>query len=61
MTITPREALFWGKENLKPVAKPGEKHFYTDTNYYLLGFIIENITRRPFHEALHKYILTPWV
>ena len=58
-TITPREALFWGKENLKPVAKPGEKHFYTDTNYYLLGFIIENITKRPFHEALHKYIFDP--
>ena len=59
MTITPMEALLWGKENLNPVAKPGEKHFYTDTNYYLLGFIIENITKRPFYEALHKYIFDP--
>ena len=41
--LTTREAVMWGKKNLKPVAKPGEKHFYTDTNYYLLGFIIENI------------------
>ena len=31
--ISPREAVLWGKENLKPVAEPGKKHFYTDTNY----------------------------
>ena len=47
--LTTREAVMWGKKNLKPVAKPGEKHFYTDTNYYLLGFIIENITKKKFH------------
>ena len=57
--ITVNEALQWGKTNLKPVGKPGQKHFYTDTNYYLLGLIIEHITKKPFHEAVHEMILDP--
>ncbi|MFO7525061.1 MAG: serine hydrolase domain-containing protein, partial [Ignavibacteriaceae bacterium] len=57
--ITPREAAIWGKENLKPKFKPGKKHFYTDTNYYLLGLIIENITGKQFHEVLHQYLFEP--
>ncbi|MGK7393520.1 MAG: serine hydrolase domain-containing protein [Candidatus Cyclobacteriaceae bacterium M3_2C_046] len=59
LEMTVREALEWGKANLKPVGKPGQKHFYNDTNYYLLGLIIENITRKPFHEAVHEMILEP--
>jgi hypothetical protein len=58
-TITPREAIIWGKNNLKPVAVPGKKHFYTDTNYYLLGLIIENITNKSFYEVMHQYIFEP--
>jgi D-alanyl-D-alanine carboxypeptidase len=54
-----REAVEWGKANLKPVGKPGQKHFYTDTNYYLLGLIIEAITKKPFHKAVHEMILEP--
>ncbi|MFU8844280.1 MAG: serine hydrolase domain-containing protein [Bacteroidales bacterium] len=57
--ITPREAVIWGKENLKPKSKPGKKHFYTDTNYYLLGLIVENVTKKPFHEILHHFIFEP--
>jgi D-alanyl-D-alanine carboxypeptidase len=57
--ITPREGVFWGKKNLKPKSKPGEKHLYGDTNYYLLGLIIEHVTRKPFHEALREYIFKP--
>jgi D-alanyl-D-alanine carboxypeptidase len=59
LEMTVRQALDWGKTNLKPVAKPGQKHFYTDTNYYLLGLIIENITKKPFHDAVHEMILEP--
>lgn len=57
MTVT--EALEWGKTNLKPVGKPGQKHFYTDTNYYLLGLIIEAIAEKSFHEAVHEMIFEP--
>ena len=59
LEMTVREALEWGKANRKPVGKPGQKHFYTDTNYYLLGLIIESITKKPFHEAVHEMILAP--
>jgi D-alanyl-D-alanine carboxypeptidase len=58
-TTTPRDAILWGKENLKPVAEPGRKLFYTDTNYYLLGLIIESITGKRFHEVMHDMIFEP--
>jgi D-alanyl-D-alanine carboxypeptidase len=58
-TITPREAILWGKENLTPVGIPGNKHSYTDTNYHLLGLIIENITGKAFHEILHEFVFDP--
>lgn len=56
---TPREAVLWSKAHLDPVAMPGKRHFYTDTNYYLLGLIIENVTRRKFHEVMHELIFEP--
>ena len=59
LDMTVREALEWGKTNRKPVGKPGQKHFYTDTNYYLLGLIIESITKKAFHEAMHEMIFKP--
>ena len=59
LEMTAEEAVEWGKANLQPVGKPDQKHFYTDTNYYLLGLIIENITKKPFHEAMHEMILDP--
>ena len=57
--ITPREAVEWTKENLFPVAPPGKKAFYTDTNYHLLGLIVEEITGIPFHNALRDMIFEP--
>ncbi len=59
MKITTREAILWGKQNLTPRSKPGEKHLYTDTNYFLLGLIIENITGKPFQKVLHEMIFKP--
>ncbi|MFT4307872.1 MAG: serine hydrolase domain-containing protein [Candidatus Woesearchaeota archaeon] len=56
---TTRDAVLWGKEHLKPVARPGRRHYYTDTNYYLLGFIIERVTGKWFHEALRAYLFEP--
>jgi len=59
LRISTKEAIAWGKQNLTPKFKPGTKHLYTDTNYFLLGLIIENITGQPFQEALHKMIFEP--
>ncbi|PWN06535.1 serine hydrolase domain-containing protein [Rhodohalobacter mucosus] len=58
-SITPREAVIWARRNLNPSAPPGKKGFYTDTNYHLLGLIVEHITGRPFHEALREMIFAP--
>jgi D-alanyl-D-alanine carboxypeptidase len=58
-TISTRDAIEWGKEHMKPVAEPGRKHHYTDTNYYLLGFIVQRLTGKPFHEAMHEMIFEP--
>ena len=57
--ISPRGAIIWGKENLHPKAVPGGRHFYTDTNYFLLGLIIESITKKGFHEVMHELIFKP--
>jgi len=57
--ISTREAIVWGKKHLKPIAKPGKKNHYTDTNYYLLGFIVERVTGIPFHDAMHQMIFDP--
>lgn len=59
LEMSVKEALEWGKANLQPVGKPGQKHFYTDTNYYLLGLIIEKINKKPFHEVVHEMIFEP--
>lgn len=58
--INPREAIIWGKNNLKPYCPPGKKTKYTDTNYHLLGLIIEKITSKPFHEVLKDYVFVPF-
>lgn len=54
--ISTREAIIWGKKNLKPKFVPGKSHFYTDTNYYLLGLIAEKVMKKPFHEIMHQLI-----
>jgi D-alanyl-D-alanine carboxypeptidase len=58
-TIATREAIEWGKEHMQPVAEPGRKHHYTDTNYYLLGFVVESVTGKPFPEVVHELIFDP--
>jgi D-alanyl-D-alanine carboxypeptidase len=43
----------------EPFGKPGEGHYYGDTNYVLLGLIIERITGRPFKAHIEETILKP--
>ena len=39
--------------------KPGEEFRYSNTNYVLLGIIIEKVTGMPFEDYLEKNIFTP--
>ena len=57
--ITPREAVAWVKKNSESHFPPGAGFHYTDTNYHLLGLIIEKRTGLPFHQALKEYIYEP--
>jgi len=57
---TPEEAIELSK-GLEPPFIPGTngKAFYSDTNFQLLGRIIENITGKPFDQNLDEFILQP--
>jgi D-alanyl-D-alanine carboxypeptidase len=45
------------RKNLKPHFPPGKDYYYTDTEYFLLGLIVEKMTGQPLHEALETQIL----
>lgn len=57
--ISPRDAVLWAKNHLKPKAAPGKKAYYTDTNYHLLGLIVEKVYGEPFHVVLKRLIFDP--
>ena len=46
-------------KTLTPKFKPGAKAAYSDTNYQLLGRIIENITGKPIDEVFREFIFEP--
>ena len=55
---TPDELLGYIR-NVKPDAAPGAKWDYNNTNYLLLGMVIEKITGQPIAEAFQKRIFDP--
>lgn len=46
-------------KTLTPNFKPGTKAAYSDTNYQLLGRIIENITGKPIADVFREFIFEP--
>ena len=59
-------AEIWGKtqtlsyiKNHEPLFPPGERHSYANTNYTLLGMIIEEITGREATDEINERILDP--
>lgn len=46
-------------KKLKPNFKPGTKAAYSDSNYQLLGKIIEEVTGKPIQEVMKTYIFDP--
>lgn len=44
---------------LPPIASPGARHFYSNTNYVALLFLVEQATGRKFNDLLAEYFFRP--
>jgi len=58
-TWSPTEAILYVQKHLKPEFPPGTKCHYSDTNFQLLGIIIESITNDTLENFFHKEIFEP--
>lgn len=51
--------LEWAIANAPPVAQPGETFNYSDTNYQLLGMVIESASGLALHDAFRQLVFEP--
>ena len=58
-TWTADEMINRARTDLTPHFPPGQGLYYSDTNYQLLGKIIENVTRTSLASALQNYLFRP--
>lgn len=56
---TADELIAWTRDKLKPRFAPGTGAYYSDTNYMLLGKIIETVTGKPLHVVYDEIIFQP--
>jgi D-alanyl-D-alanine carboxypeptidase len=56
---TPIDVIEWGKRNLEVVASPGTLPHYSDTNYLLIGLVMESVTNKPFYSLMRELVLDP--
>ena len=55
----PAALIQFTKEKMKPLFVPGKGYNYTDTEYVLLGLIIENISGLELHNFFKEHIFKP--
>ncbi|MFE9009051.1 serine hydrolase domain-containing protein [Streptomyces sp. NPDC007875] len=48
-----------GLSSSPPVAEPGAGFTYSNTNYYILGMLIEELTGQPVHQAVTERVIEP--
>ena len=58
-TWTPRQLLDYTKEHFAPVDELDDGFEYADTNYDLLGLIVEAATGQPFYDVVAERVLIP--
>jgi D-alanyl-D-alanine carboxypeptidase len=56
---TPEEIVSYVLDR-PPVGSVGQKYVYSDTNYILIGMVIEKITENVYYDELEKRILRPF-
>jgi D-alanyl-D-alanine carboxypeptidase len=57
-TFTPQELLAIGLSQ-PPTNAPGERWSYSNTNYVILGLLVERLTGRPYAQEISRRILRP--
>ncbi|MCG6186206.1 serine hydrolase domain-containing protein [Maribellus maritimus] len=55
----PAETIDFVKKKMQPLFAPGTDYRYTDTEYVLLGLIIQNISEMPLHDFFQKHFFEP--
>jgi CubicO group peptidase (beta-lactamase class C family) len=58
-TWTVEDMINRARTDLTPHFPPGQGLYYSDTNYQLLGKIIEGVTHTPLGDALQSYLFRP--
>lgn len=53
------ETIDRARKDLEPNFPPGTDASYSDTNFQLLGKLIENVTGKPLHEVYDDFIFVP--
>jgi len=56
---TVEETIARARDDLEPHFAPGTDASYSDTNFQLLGKIIENVTQKPLHIVYEDFIFRP--
>jgi D-alanyl-D-alanine carboxypeptidase len=56
--LTPRELITTAVSN-PPLFPPGTKYNYSNTNYLMLGLIIEAVTHNTLHDDINRRLLRP--
>jgi CubicO group peptidase (beta-lactamase class C family) len=53
------ETIERARDDLRPYFPPGKGSSYSDTNFQLLGKIIEKVTGKPLHEVFEEFFFRP--
>lgn len=56
---TPEETIAYAKEHLTPFFQPGQGFHYSDTNYQLLGLILQNVTTKALNVLYRESLFSP--
>lgn len=54
-----QELLDYGAAHFSQMNAPGEEFYYSDTNYDLLGLVIESVSNEPFARRVRSEIIDP--
>lgn len=56
---SPHDLLNHTRTNQRPVGKPGQRFFYSDTGFVLLGRILEETSGLPLETLFHERVFSP--